>query len=300
MNYDPRRTRATCFILLATLIWGLSFVTQKIAGEHMGAFTYNAVRFALGALSLLPFILFAGKPVPIKVKTNILAGSAAGVMLFAAANLQQFGIVLSRSPSSATEAGFITGLYTVLVPLFGLALGRKTNALTWLGAMLAFSGLALISIGPEGLRSVQASDLYLIAGAFFWAAHILLIDRFANGLHPMFFAAVQFAVASLLSAACAFTFETVSAEGLLAGFWPVLFGGVVVSGVAYTLQVFGQRDIPPARAAIIFSLESLFAAIAAAVFLSEVMTPRKYLGGAVILAGIFLSQVRRRGKRQIW
>jgi drug/metabolite transporter (DMT)-like permease len=294
MGFDPRRFRATCFILLATLIWGLSFVTQKVAGQYMGAFTYNSVRFALGGLSLLPVIWLYEKSGPAQKRRTLLAGLAGGVLLFAAANLQQFGLVLSRSPSSATEAGFITGLYTVLVPIFGLALGRKTNVLTWLGAGLAFTGLTLISIGPEGFRSVQTSDLYLVIGAFFWAAHILLIDRFARRIGPMRFAAVQFAAASVLSTACAAIFEPVSVEGIMAGFLPVLFGGVVVSGVAYTLQVFGQRNVPPARAAIIFSLEALFAAIAAAVILGELMTPRKYLGGAVILAGILLSQIKPR------
>jgi drug/metabolite transporter (DMT)-like permease len=241
---------------------------------------------------MLPAIRLFEKESPEQKRAAFTAGLAAGVMLFAAANLQQLGIIFSRSPSSATEAGFITGLYTVLVPLFGLALGRKTNFLTWLGAGAAFAGLALISAGPEGLGSMQLSDLYLVAGAFFWAAHILIIDRFAPRISPMRFAAAQFAVAGILSALCAVVFETASAEGLWAGFLPVLFGGVVVSGVAYTLQVFGQRKIPPARAAIIFSLEALFAALAAALFLSEIMTPRKYLGGAIILAGIFLSQVR--------
>jgi drug/metabolite transporter (DMT)-like permease len=166
--------------------------------------------------------------------------------------------------------------------------------LTWLGALSAFVGLALISIGPEGLSSVQISDISLIAGAFFWAVHILLIDRFAKSLSPIHFAVIQFTVASILSSICAAIFEPISVSGIWAGFLPVLFGGVVVSGVAYTLQVFGQRDVPPTRAAIIFSLEALFAAFAAAIWLGEIMTPRKYLGGAVILLGIFLSQIKPR------
>jgi drug/metabolite transporter (DMT)-like permease len=293
------RAHATVLLFLASLIWGATFVAQKAAGGHMETFTYNGIRFALGALTLLPFILLFEKKDSCKTRRTWMVGIAGGVVLFVAANLQQLGIVLSRSPSSASEAGFITGLYTVFVPILGLAIGRKANRYIWLSAVLAFTGLALISIGPGGLSSIQLSDSLYVFGAVFWAVHILLIGRYVKGIHPLRFAAIQFLVCSLLSTTGAFAFETVRIESIWAGIVPILFGGILSSGVAYTLQIIGQRKVEPAKAAIIFSLEALFAAIAEAVVMGELMTPQKYIGGLVIFAGILLSQItpeRGRGK----
>ena len=291
---NPNRARATSLIILASVIWGATFVSQKLAGLHVGAFTYNGVRFALGCITLLPVALLLEKSDRAKTRRTVRVGAVLGVVLFAAANLQQLGIVLSDSPSAAGEAGFITGMYTVLVPVFGWALGRKTTAWTWIAAVTAFGGLALISVGPEGLSSARFSDLYTVGGAVFWAFHILIIDRFARDVSPVRLVITQFAVAAVLSMVCAFVFETVSLDGLRAAIWPLLFGGVLASGVAYTLQIFGQRGVEPSRAAVVFSLEAVFAALSEAVWLGEVMTPRKYLGGAVILLGVLLSQFTSR------
>ena len=304
-------TVATIFIFLAATIWGVSFVTQRIAGLHMGAFTYNGFRFGLGALSLLLVVyLFEKKADPSKRKTTWLVGLVSGGVLFFAANLQQFGIVLSQSPSSASEAGFITGMYIIFVPILGLALERmpkaasghtpehKTTPLIWICAVMAFVGLALIGIGPGGLSSVQFSDLLLVLCAILWAVHILLIGKFIKRIHPVRFAAIQFLVCAVLCLVCAFIFEDVRMEGLMDGLAVLLFGGIVASGVAYTFQILGQRSVPPARAAVIFSLEAVFAAVAEAVFLGEIMTPQKYLGGAIIVGSILLAQWRSRTQRQ--
>ena len=290
------RFLATLGILLASALWGASFVTQKIAGTHMGSFTYNGVRFLLGALSLCP-VIFAleRKTSPATIRHTWLAGMGGGILIFIAANLQQLGIVLSRSPSSASEAGFITGLYTVFVPILGLALGRKTRPLVWVSAVLAFVGLTLISVGPGGLSSVQASDLLLVLCAVVWAVHILYIDRFVRTVSPVRFTAAKFTVSGTLSVLCAFIFEDVSVQGLIDGAMPLLYGGIVASGIAYTLQVLGQRRVAPSRAAIIFSMEALFAALSEAIFLGITMTLQKTIGGAVIFTGILLSQ--RQGKQ---
>lgn len=281
-------------LVSTSFIWGLTFVTQKLAGYHMGAFTYNAVRFLLGAVSLIPvFLIFEKRTTTEKTKHTIIAGIIGGSVLFIASNLQQFGIVLNKNPGSASEAGFITGLYLVFTPIVGLFFGRKTRPLTWIACVIAFCGLALISIGPEGISSVKLSDGLLLIGAVFWALHILLIDRYAPTVDAIRFTAVQFAVSAVLSTISAFTFETPTVDGIIGGIWPVLFGGVIACGTAYTLQIIGQRSVEPSKAAIIFSLEALFAAISEAVFLNEFMTPRKYLGGAIIFAGIILSQIQK-------
>ncbi|MCL2014476.1 MAG: DMT family transporter [Oscillospiraceae bacterium] len=317
------RVFATVCAFLASAIWGSSFVTQKIAGQYMGAFTYNGIRFALGTLALLPAIMFWDKKIknnpagnssensqkhsvqnvnapPVNtVFVNLfigrtrLMGLAGGAVLFLASNLQQFGIVLSNSPSSASEAGFITGMYTVFVPILGLAVGRKTRLPVWVGAVLAFGGLALISIDLNEAIPIQASDTLLLLCAALWAVHILLIDKFINNIDPLRFAAEQFAVCSILCIISALIFESVDIQAIRAALPILLFGGIVVSGLAYTLQIISQRKVAPSKAAIIFSLEALFAALAETLFLGETMTTQKYFGGAIIFAGVILSQRKR-------
>jgi len=298
MNQQTEKAKAgralpVVFAFLASAIWGTTFVTQKIAGYYMGSFTYNGVRFALGVLSLLPVILIFEKSGPEKRRYTVKAGILGGAVLFIASNLQQFGIVLNPDPGSASQAGFITGLYLIFTPILGLALKRKTNPLTWVAGIIAFVGLTLITVGPEGVSSIKLSDGMLVLGAVFWAVQILYVDHFAKSVDPICFTAVQFAVSSILSLSCAFTFETVSMTGIWDGIFPLLFGGVFACGTAYSFQILGQRGVGPAKAAIIFSLEALFAAISEAVWLRELMTARKYLGGAIIFAGILLSQVKR-------
>ncbi|MCL2574795.1 MAG: DMT family transporter [Defluviitaleaceae bacterium] len=300
MKKPSARTIALIFVFAAAAIWGASFVTQRLAGYHMGSFTYNAARFLLGALSLLPVVWFFEKEKPDKVKLKLtwLVGIAGGVAIFFAANLQQFGIVLSNSPTSASEAGFITGLYIIFVPLLGLFLRRKVRPIIWLSAVLAFGGLALISIGPAGISGIQFSDILLVICAVFWAIHILIIDKYVHKISPIRFASAQFFVAAILSIIAAVIFEDITLEGLQGGLMPILFGGIVASGVAYTFQILGQKSLEATLAAIIFSLEALFAAISEAIFLGAVMTPQKYLGGGIIFIGIVLSQLNKSIKKK--
>jgi drug/metabolite transporter (DMT)-like permease len=226
-----------------------------------------------------------------KLTRTLAAGAVCGFILFAAASLQQVGVLLTLS---AGKAGFITGLYIVLTPALGIPFGRKTGPALWLGACAACAGLYLLS-APDGLSSVTSGDVALIGCAFFWAGHILYIDRHASGVYPVGFAITQFMVCALLSLACAFIFESPTAPQLFSGRWPLLFSSVFSVGIAYVLQVAGQRKVAPARAALIFSSESFFAALGGALLLGEVLTPRAYMGCAFILIGIFVSQVR--GKR---
>jgi len=294
------RTLAYIFLFLCSFIWGTTFVTQKLAGYHMGSFTYNGFRFALGVLSLIPVIFIFEKSTPGKNRLTLKAGLAGGTILFIASNLQQFGIMLNKEPGSASEAGFITGLYLVFTPILGVFLGRRTRSLTWIACVIAFGGLTLISVGAEGLSSVKISDGLLLIGAVFWAAHILFIDRFAHSVNPLRFTAVQFAVSSVLSLISAYIFEEPTIEGLMGGIFPLLFGGVFACGTAYTFQILGQRRVEPSKAAIIFSLEALFASVSEAVWLGEFMTTRKYIGGMIIFSAIILSQLpsRKQNKEQ--
>lgn len=283
------QVRATCCLFLTAVIWGVAFVAQRAAADSMGAMTFNGVRFGLGALSLVPVILiFERKEINKKTfQKAAIAGLLGGFVLLIAAGLQQLGVELT---GSAGKSGFITGLYIVMTPILGLFLKKKAGLFVWCGAVLACGGLYLLSV-PAGGFSIGSGDLMLLVGAVFWAVHILLVDHYAGGVPPILFSMLQFLVCSVLSMTGAFLFEEVTPAMIYAGRVPLLYSGLLSVGVAYTLQVIGQRYVEPARAAIIFSTESLFAALGAAVLLSEVMPVRGYAGCALIFTGILVSQI---------
>jgi drug/metabolite transporter (DMT)-like permease len=289
-------SRTACSVCLFTtaVIWGLAFVAQRVGADYMGTFTFNGVRFLLGAVSLIPVILILERGQSADNKLTLMTGIGGGVILFTASSLQQFGVVLT---GSAGKAGFLTGLYTVLVPVLGIFLRRKTRILTWAGAVSAAIGLYLLSVPDMG--SINTGDIALVIGAFFWAGHIIFIDWFANRIKAISFSMVQFFTCGLLSLICAFLFETVRLSDISAGIIPILYGGLLSVGVAYTLQCVGQKGVEPARAAIIFSLEALFAAVGGAVILGETMSLRGYAGCAFIFAGIIASQVTVKRKESL-
>jgi len=292
------RTKGTLCLLLTSFIWGLAFVAQRVGADYLGPFAFNGVRFALGALSLMPLVfIFERKSADSAVKRrSYLLGLGAGLIIFAASTLQQFGIQIT---GSAGKSGFITGLYTVFVPIIGVFIGKKTTRNIWLGAVLAVLGLYFLSfLGGENAAAASGGlgDAVLVIGSVILAVHILYVDRAASGgglgLAALRFSMAQFAVCAALSLACAFIFEHVTLSAVLAARAPILYGGLASVGVAYTLQIFGQRYVEPARAAILFSLETLFGALGGAVLLGERMRPPGYLGCALIFAGIIVSQMR--------
>jgi len=282
--------KAEALLLLAAVIWGFAFVAQRVGMDHVGPFTYNGVRFVLGALSLLP-LLWLGRrsaaPIGPGGWRRILGGSLlAGLILFAGASLQQVGIVYT----TAGKAGFITGLYVVIVPALGLLWGHRTLWSTWAGAALAVAGLYLLTL-TDDLTLAEGDGLVLI-GAFFWAGHVLVIG-WLSGRHiePVLLACLQFIVCALLSLVVAVATEPMTLNGLWGGALPILYGGLLSVGVAYTLQVVAQRDAPPAHAAIILSLETVFAALGGWLLLNEILPGRGLLGCALMFAGMLLSQL---------
>ncbi|MCL2421750.1 MAG: DMT family transporter [Defluviitaleaceae bacterium] len=286
-----KERQATILLIIAALIWGGGFVAQRVAMDYMGPFTFNAVRFGLGGLSLIPVVMIMEKGGISKI--TLAAGLAAGTVLFAAAALQQWGIM---TVGSASKAGFITGLYIVLVPILGMLVGRKTSKYVWIGAAVATIGLYLIS-APDGLTAIDIGSIALLAGAFGWAIHILVIDRFVERIKPLGFSVVQCLVCSVFSFGAAFAFEDVQMSQIAAGYLPVLFSAFVSVCIAYTLQIVGQRHVPPGRSAIIFSTESIFGAIGEATLLGTFLDGRGYLGGGFIFAGILISQMQKRLKK---
>ncbi|MBL8250685.1 MAG: DMT family transporter [Candidatus Competibacter sp.] len=282
--------KAECLLLLAAVIWGFAFVAQRIGMEHVGPFTYNGVRFLLGAASLLPLVWFnrrSGSAGPAGGWRPMLGGGLlAGLLLFAGASLQQVGMVYT----TAGKAGFITGLYVVIVPLLGLLWGQRTPWATWAGAVIAAAGLYLLTVG-DNFTLAQGDGLVLV-GALFWSGHVLAIG-WLSGRHvePVLLACLQFVVCGVLSLAVAATTETTSGQALEAALMPILYGGLLSVGVAYTLQVVAQRDAPPAHAAIILSLETVFAVLGGWLLLDETLSDRGLLGCGLMFAGMLLSQL---------
>lgn len=209
-----------------------------------------------------------------------------GVVLFIASSLQQIGL----SYTSAGKAGFITGLYIVIVPILGLFLKHRISKLTWMSVILAAVGLYFLSVTSS--FTMAKGDVFEIIGAFFWAVHILLIDNFTKKADPLKLSFIQFAACSVLSLAVALITENITASGLINAAIPILYGGICSVGIAYTLQAVAQKNAKPSHAAIILSMESVFASIGGLLILHENLGARGYLGCALMLAGVLLSQVQ--------
>ncbi|WP_312814992.1 DMT family transporter [Sedimentibacter sp.] len=287
-----KEVKSVLILLLTAAIWGFAFVAQRVGMQHVGAFTFNGVRFALGSMSLLPVIYFFGKKStePIEkveeadFKTTVKSGIMAGSVLFIAASLQQVGLIYT----TAGKAGFITSLYIVLVPILGIFLKQKTHVTTWLGALTAVIGLYFLSINEN--FTIEFGDLLEIIGALFWAVHIQLIDRFVKNVDAIKLSSIQFATCSVLSLIVAFIFEDVNLGGLSSAIIPILYGGIMSAGVAYTLQAVGQKHAKPSHAAIALSMESVFAAVGGLLLLEEILPARGYLGCALMLLGMLIAQ----------
>lgn len=261
----------------------------------MGPFTFNAIRFTLGAAALFPLLLWQRKHETthpgLPFRKVILPALLIGLTLFAGATLQQVGLL----GTTAGKAGFITGLYVILVPLVALTWGRKTHWGHWVGAILAVVGLYLLSVGTD--FAISPYDLIVLAGAFVWAGHVHLIDRYAGRVGPIRLSIMQFAVCGILSALAAVFTEEINLAGIIGGIWPILYGGLFSVGLAYTLQVVAQRTADPSHAAIILSLEGAFAALGGWLVLQEQLPLRGLLGCVLMLAGTMVSQFIGPGNR---
>jgi drug/metabolite transporter (DMT)-like permease len=280
-------------LLLAAVIWGLGFVAQRAGMEHVEPFVFNGIRFFLGCLVLVPFIRFrpqgggSGRSGPSRNERAILlrGGILAGLILFAAVSFQQVGI----TATTAGNAGFITGLYVVIVPFLGLFIGQRPGPGTWAGALLAATGLYLLSAADTA--SISRGDLLVLAGAFLWAIHVLVIGRYSPRTDPLKLAFLQFAVCSLLSTVTSVILEATTWDGICAAAVPILYGGICSVGIAYTLQVVAQAKAHPAHAAILLSLEAVFAAAGGWIILNESLSSRGVAGCALMLAAMLLSQL---------
>ena len=285
---------ADLLLLLTAAIWGFAFVAQRVGMDYVGPFTYNGVRFALGSLSLVPLLRCGPEPPLGHEGSRLLwvGGGLLGVVLFIAASLQQVALVTT----TAGKAGFITGLYVVIVPFLGLIWGQRTAAGTWAGAVIAALGLYLLSVTASW--DMEYGDVLVLLSAVFWSFQVLLIAWLSPRVRTVALASYQFAICALLSLVTAFWIEEVRAASVLAAAGPILYGGLLSVGVAYTLQVAAQRHAPPAHASILMSLEAVFAAFGGWLFLEEALTPRGWAGCGLMLAGMLLSQLGGPGGRR--
>lgn len=287
--------RSNLILLLAALIWGFTFTAQRLGMQSMGPMSFNALRFAIGSAALVIIIAAARIPglKPGEAKTLLRDGALLGLVLFAGSGLQQAGLVHTE----AGKAGFITGLYVVLVPLFGLALGHATHVSAWLGALLAVAGLYLLTITHSFTLSL--GDGLVLLATLFWAVHILYISHLSRIHHPLHLALVQSAFAAAYSLAAALPFEQVSLAGINQAWLTLLYAGIFSTGVAFSLQMAGQRGAHPSTAAIILSMESAFAMLGGWLLLGETLNLRGWIGCALMLAGMILAQLKPSERAQL-
>jgi drug/metabolite transporter (DMT)-like permease len=282
------RLKSDLILMLVALIWGVAFVAQRVAAQFLGGFLFNGARFLLAVLILLPLIRFRWSVVPAMRPWVALAGA----LLFGASWLQQTGLQFT----TAGNAGFITGTYVVLVPLMMWGVWRqRIPRLVWAAAALALVGIALLSMSGE-FRLAPGDGLEL-AGSLFWALHVILVGWIVQRVEVLQFAIGQYAVAGALSLVVGLGFESQTLSGLAgAGWanvgWAIAYTGVLSTAVGYTLQAVGQRHSPPSDAALILSLEAVFAALSGYALLHEALSPRQMLGCGLIFGAIVLSQVR--------
>jgi len=276
-------------LLGAAFFWGTTFVAQLTGMDNLEPFSYAAARYFVGTLSLAAVLIFtrrqrAHERRQKNYRHGFGVGLIIGVVLFVASSLQQVALQYS----TAGKAAFITCLYIVFVPLGAKFLGKTIRRENWLGALLAIVGLYLLAVGES--FSVQAGDVLLFVGAFFWTAQILLVDKFANRVDLMELSAAQIFMTMILSFAAMFAFESPKVTAMVDAWLPIIYAGVMSSGVAFTLQLYGQRYAEPSAAAILMSFEAIFGALAGWLVLNEVMSSREIFGCVLMLAGMLATQ----------
>jgi drug/metabolite transporter (DMT)-like permease len=299
MNRRPH-LKGDILLLITAMIWGSAFVAQKAGMDHIGPFMYTGIRFAIGALFLTPIMLLLSRyrpyvikkqedeGSPFKVPSLPVAGILAGTLLFGGTALQQVGIIYT----TAGKAGFITGLYVVIVPLLGLIWGLRPGKSVWAGAILAVAGLYLLTVGED--LTLGRGDALVIMCAFMYALHVLVIGWIAPRLDVLKLAIMQFWVCSGLGLAVGLVLEELTWTALRGAAIPILYGGLLSVGIGFTLQVVAQQRAKPANAAVIMSLETVFAVLAGVLILGEGLPFRGWAGCALMLTGMLAAQLEKR------
>lgn len=283
-----REIRANLLLILTAMIWGFSFVALVVGMKDMGPFVYNGICFLLGGSSLVPVILITGR----KINNNFLkvlkSGVVCGIFLFLASTFQKLG----ARGSTAGKIAFITSTYMIIVPIITFIKSRKANNRICISIFLSLIGLYLLCINDKFILS--KSDVFLFISAFFFATHVLAVDKHSKGNDPIVLSSIQFFVNGILSIILSFIAkETVNLTMIYNAIIPVLYGGIMSVGIAFTLQVVAQKDAKPENAGILMSLESVFASIGGLIILGEKMQPKGYIGCLLILIGVIILQIKK-------
>lgn len=299
MKHFPAKN--LCLLLLASMIWGTGFVAQAVGMDHLGPFAFNAIRSFVGGVALIPVLLFFGrfKSAERKAeeranrKTLLIGGLCCGLALGVASCLQQVGMQYT----TVGKAGFITAMYIVIVPILGLFFHKKVGVKLWISVVVAMFGLYLLCM--SGSLQLQKGDLLVLLCALAFSGHIMVIDHFSPKVDGVQMSCIQFFVASLFSMVCMLGAEGVPAVGDVFQSWaPILYAGILSSGVGYTLQIVGQKGVNPTIASLILSLESVMSVLAGWLFLHQGMSGREILGCMLMFVAIILAQLPERKKAE--
>ena len=308
--------RHSVYLFIAAILWGTTFVAQSLGMKYLGPFSYNMCRFLLGFAVLTPLGIFSTlqnrrkthsrmpassdtavhvykkKSIVSRAVYLLLAGCATGAALFAAGSLQQVGMVYT----TVGKAGFLTALYILMVPILGIFLGRHCSFLVWSGVGLALIGLYLLCV--SGVSEINRGDVLMLGSAFSFAVQILCVDHFSPRVNGIWLSALQFLVSGLLSVPAALLLEHPDAASVLLSWKPIAYAGVMSCGIAYTLQILGQRDLNPTIASLIMSLESSISAISGWIILGQALSPRELAGCVLMFCAIILAQLPVPQKRK--
>lgn len=285
------KIRQVVLPLFTAFIWGCAFVAQKSGASVIGAFTFTWTRYLLAGLALLAFLAVREKSGGLSLRDAFsgawAGGAVMGTLLMIASFLQQYGL----TTTTAGKAGFVTALYIVIVPLLGLFFHKRVRLLIWCGVAVAVAGLYFLSFAAGGAPSFNAGDIYVLCCALVFSLHILTIDHFTKRYDGVALSCVQFFVASAEALALGLAFEGIPVAAILGCAAPILYAGVISGGVGYTLQIVAQKDGDPTVVSLLLSLESLFAVVSGALLLHERLTPREYIGCALMLFAVILVQL---------
>lgn len=302
MKKESIPVRNSLLLLLTATIWGVAFVAQSVSMDYVGGFTFNAVRNLIGALTLLPVIWGLGKTKSPEEKKHIQASSdrktlitggiCCGILLCFASNFQQFGIKYT----SVGKAGFITACYIVIVPIIGIFLKKKCSPFIWMAIVLALIGLYLLCI-TDGF-SIGKGDILVLICAFLFSLHILVIDYFSPHVDGVKMSCIQFLVCGILTAIPALIFEHPQLSAFKGAWGSILYAGVMSCGVAYTLQIIGQKNMNPTVASLILSLESCISALAGWILLGQKLSAKEIFGCVIMFCAIVLAQLPQKNPKE--